>query len=424
MKTSRRTKGEGSIIQLTNGKWRARIECEPVDGKRKWLSKTCDTKTEAIKALQELIKRRDTQTQAKPFKGNFPAICDEYLESCRLRGLRDTSITRYINALSYWVEAFKFKKIKNINFVDIERGIAEQRKQEKQDTTLVTDLTILSQVFNFAKKCKYTNYNPVTEAGNKPKCGTCKQSDEPLYETTLEHEDIIRYFKEKYDTFKYTGKYSLKSIFYVLYMTTYCTGLRLGEITGLQWSDIDLNTGLIIVHQQFVNGKYVPLKTENSKRYLYLSPDILELLKSYKEVCKLHNVESVYLWKSSRANKPFVPSYVSSTFKSIILELCANKHLTFHSIRHTFATLLMNAKIPIKGISELLGHSGIEITTKIYTHVDDTTAIEAAHVVGNAAFASHNQVTIESQKGYLKGVLKGNEITAQNTENRINTAIS
>ena len=87
MKTSRRTKGEGSIIQLTNGKWRARIECEPVDGKRKWLSKTCDTKTEAIKALQELIKRRDTQTQAKPFKGNFPAICDEYLESCRLRGI-------------------------------------------------------------------------------------------------------------------------------------------------------------------------------------------------------------------------------------------------------------------------------------------------------------------------------------------------
>lgn len=78
MKTSRRTKGEGSIIQLTNGKWRARIECEPVDGKRKWLSKSCDTKMEAVKALKVLERKREDNVQAKEFKGDFPQLVDDY----------------------------------------------------------------------------------------------------------------------------------------------------------------------------------------------------------------------------------------------------------------------------------------------------------------------------------------------------------
>lgn len=422
MKTSRRTKGEGSITQLPNGKWRVRIEGTPIAGKRRWLSKTCINKTEAIKALKVLERKLEDSLKAVAYQGDFSNFCDEYIELCITKKIRSTTITRYRNALVYWKEAFKHKKLTNINAVDVEKVYREQRGIRK-DTTLFTDLTILSQVFKYAIKCKHIQFNPV-HGVSKPKGGTQKKSSEPLYATTTDHEDIIRYLKGCYNDFKYKGEYKLKNIMYPIYMTAYCTGLRLGEITGLKWSDIDLDTGLIVIHQQFVNGEYVPLKTEKSNRYLYMGEDILELLRSFKEACKLHNVDSEFLWKSSRNNRPFSASYLSVTFRRVILEYCKHKHLTFHSIRHTYATLLMNAKIPMQGISELLGHSSILITEKIYSHVDEATVIEAANVIGNAAFAGHNQVTIGSQKGYLKGHLKVNNTQTKNSESRMDTEVS
>jgi site-specific recombinase XerD len=142
-----------------------------------------------------------------------------------------------------------------------------------------------------------------------------------------------------------------------LLMTSYSGGLRLSETLGLLPSDIDSKRMLIRVEQ----GK------GRKDRYVMLSPLLLETLREYwKQYRPLR-----WLFEGRLQGEPLASSTAEKVFKHAALKAGIKKHVYFHSLRHSFATHLLEDGTNIRLIQALLGHRSLT-TTQIYTHVAQT----------------------------------------------------
>lgn len=149
------------------------------------------------------------------------------------------------------------------------------------------------------------------------------------------------------------------------------TGLRVGELCGLKWSDIDLENGYITVNNQVIHDK-------STKQLLLTS--ILKTSTSYRQV-SIPNILINHLESLKTTNNDFVlkdrngsmcnPRNISVEFTKKISQYENLRRITFHSLRHTHATLLIFNGENIKVVSERLGHKDISVTLNTYTHVMD-----------------------------------------------------
>ncbi len=146
------------------------------------------------------------------------------------------------------------------------------------------------------------------------------------------------------------------------------TGLRIGELLALTWSDIDFGKGLLFVSKTCHDGNdgenHIRIidspKTLNSRRVIPLPKQILPLLKVVKKRSQCENIVA-------DGDKPvFVRSYQRS-FEFLLKKLNI-PHKGFHSLRHTFATRAMECGMDVKTLSELLGHKNATITLNRYAH--------------------------------------------------------
>ena len=150
------------------------------------------------------------------------------------------------------------------------------------------------------------------------------------------------------------------------------TGLRVGEVCGLKWEDIDFSNKPLIIKRTIqrinnmncnIKNKTVLMestpKSETSKRIIPIPNFIIDILKEFQQK------DSYFLLSNSE--KLYDPRYLES-FYSRTLKKCNIKNNKFHTLRHTFATRSIESKMDIKTLSEILGHSSVEITLKLYVH--------------------------------------------------------
>lgn len=138
-----------------------------------------------------------------------------------------------------------------------------------------------------------------------------------------------------------------------------CTGLRVSEMSALEWKDINLMTGQLKV----VEGK-------NSKdRILWVGEDMLEELQFWKskQFDRFGKCELVFC---TRTKEPIYPNDIRNIIKKYSQKAKISKNVTPHTLRHTFATDLLRATKNIRLVQKALGHSDIS-TTMIYTHIVD-----------------------------------------------------
>ncbi len=146
------------------------------------------------------------------------------------------------------------------------------------------------------------------------------------------------------------------------------TGLRIGELLALKWSDIDFSSRLLTVEKTCYdgreNGKRVRIidtpKTTHSHRVIPLPKQILPYLKMMK---KRADGEFII---TDKGKPVFVRSY-QRTFE-LLLKKLGIEHKGFHSLRHTFATRAIECGMDVKTLSELLGHKNATITLNRYAH--------------------------------------------------------
>lgn len=153
-------------------------------------------------------------------------------------------------------------------------------------------------------------------------------------------------------------------------LLTLNSGLRLGELCALRWSDIDLHAGFLRVERE-VQRLYEkghtrlvvqPPKSESSRRRIPLPADMLSLLAAYKPK---HTGDTCLLTGTAA---PLEPRTMQNRYKSL-LKRAGVPYRNFHALRHTYATRCIEQYVDVKSVSEMLGHSDVRITLQTYVHV-------------------------------------------------------
>lgn len=149
------------------------------------------------------------------------------------------------------------------------------------------------------------------------------------------------------------------------------SGLRIGELCALKWEDIDFKKSLIVitktVQRIYIKDKLESKskiiitnpKTKNANREIPINKDFLKILKQIKT----HNHD--YLLSGN--DKLIEPRTYRKYFDKVLKETKIN-HINFHALRHTFATNCISLGIDYKTVSELIGHTNVNITLNLYVH--------------------------------------------------------
>ncbi len=147
------------------------------------------------------------------------------------------------------------------------------------------------------------------------------------------------------------------------------TGIRIGELCALKWGDINFNKNYIVINKTiqriYIKNKKVskliltPPKTKNSMRIVPVNPEFIEKLKEFKKN------DGYYVLTST--NSPLEPVSLRKYYYRVLRKAGINR-VSFHTLRHTFASNCIRLGCDYKTVSELLGHASVNITLNIYVH--------------------------------------------------------
>ncbi|HJC23255.1 MAG TPA: tyrosine-type recombinase/integrase [Candidatus Eisenbergiella merdavium] len=200
-------------------------------------------------------------------------------------------------------------------------------------------------------------------------------------------------------------------------------GLRRSEILGLKWDSIDFERNMItishIVTQATVDGKYQILQKDRTKnlsslRSLPLVPQLKEaLLERLEQQSRnrmlygnsyCHDFDAyIFVTPSGKLMKP---DYVTTHFR-LICDKNNLKHIRFHDLRHSCASLLYENGVDLKAIQEWLGHSTISTTANIYTHLNYKNKITSANAILSiipGGISAHEEGILTGEQDYKKRI--------------------
>jgi integrase len=247
-------------------------------------------------------------------------------------------------------------------------------------SSVINHLKPLGQTLAFAVRNGYPlQSNPLRnlERDERPK----QENAEPAHEWTDEEIEALlsasaALANEETAQYDYTP----------LLRTAIYTGLRLGELLGLQWQDVDGNV-LHVRRQWALVGEVTEPKTRKGLRRVPLSPDLVALLRRHRMASRFSQ-ETDFVF-ASRAGTPLQHRNVQRRG----FELARDKAklpetLTFHDLRHAFASLAAHRGVPLTVLSEVLGHADTSITQRVYTHLYGREQAEEAFRAAMAGGAS------------------------------------
>lgn len=239
---------------------------------------------------------------------------------------------------------------------DVQQFVLLELKKGLSQKSIKDIIIVLKMILKFAVKQKLLAYNEIEikfpTMDNKMDLEVLNKND---------HKRLINYLQENF-TFKNLGIYICLS-----------TGMRIGEICGLLWSDIDIDNGVIRIRRT-VQRIYVidgdkrhteilidTPKTKNSIRDIPMTSELFKIIKPLKRVVN----ENFYVVTND--SKPTEPRTYRNYYERLIKRLGISK-LKFHGLRHSFATRCIESKCDYKTVSVILGHSNISTTLNLYVH--------------------------------------------------------
>ena len=228
-------------------------------------------------------------------------------------------------------------------------------------------LSVINRIFKYAVLMDVINSNPFDKV-IKPKSRQTQRKG-----NFLTKEELKEFLKLAQNT-------TLSYFFPLVHLMSY-TGLRQGEALALKWSDIDFENKKITVNKTAARIKEKQTlqtpKTKNSKRVISIDPATLSILKSWKKDQikiffkngKHFEGDKNFIFTNQRGEWVHIHNFIRY-FKRFIADYKL-KPITPHGLRHTHASLLFSAGVEPKNISDRLGHSTVQITLDLYTHITE-----------------------------------------------------
>jgi integrase len=260
-------------------------------------------------------------------------------------------------------------KINQVNFDAIEKLKADRLENKVTPPTLRKILITLGQTLKYAVRCRYIDFNPIRDV-EKPK--DQRSDDEKKVMMILQPGQILTLF-EKAETQKDR----------VLFMSGVLTGMREGELFGLQWTDIDWFSNQIHVKRTYNHRRFYEPKSKTSKRSIDLAPELVKELRQWRLACPKNELNLVF---TSEAGTPEdAANFLKRRFFPTLKKAKLPK-IRFHDLRHTYAALVWEQTKDVKYLQTQLGHSSITMTMDVYGHLMNKTNQEAATKLGSTVF--------------------------------------
>jgi len=347
------TKGRGI------GKYRYRVMWRE-DGKQR--SKTFNDRLEA-KAEALNIEKGETVTSRDH---TFGELAKRFLRDCDA-DVKASTLAFYKQALdNHLLPVWKKKKLSKLrkpHVIELKTSLRESLS----GNTIRNVLVVATRVLNYGIELEWLKSNVAAQV-RKPKYE--KRLIRIL--TQVEHQALINVAKPAYKMMFYLALHS---------------GLRKGELLGLQWDSVDLDTGTIFVREQFTHGAVTTPKTDAGRRYVPIDPDTMKQLRRWRAVARRPADSLDLVFPTSTGNHQSASNVNSRGFKPALKLAGLPSSIRFHDLRHTYASVAIAADVPLNDLKVVLGHSSISVTADIYGHL-----VDSSHDRIRLAFAASSAV--------------------------------
>ncbi len=367
-KSNRREAGSGTIFKREDGRWQGQFVSgrNPETGKLIRHSVYGKTQREVAAKLREATASIDRGTYQEPNKLTVAEYAKEYFSTCAVNLSHNTQVSYKRILDKHILPALGKVKLTDLNHRQVQRFVTSLSAQKGLSTKTVRNIHgVLHNMLESAVRDELLLRN-VSERCSLPRV----TQHQVRAITTAELSRFLHAIDGK----------QFRNIFFI----DIFSGLRLSEILGLRWDDVDFDYDCIYVRQQLqqkqIKGDFsyflAPPK-EGKQRKIILAQNAMQVLRHQRAKQLEQRLAAGALWDNSfhlvftnDFGQPLNRRTVYKHLKRILLD-CGMGNYTFHSLRHSFATISLENGDDIKTVQTNLGHYAASFTLKTYAHVSD-----------------------------------------------------
>ncbi|MER7708414.1 site-specific integrase [Kitasatospora sp. NPDC097605] len=382
-----RASGDGTVYQRKDGRWEAAGYVLAPGDTRKRIRVYGTTRKEALAKLTEKIATSNRGVPVPTAQGSLAANLTYWLEAVAVHQLRENTHTRYTACMNrHLIPGLGKKKLAKLSAKDVRtwlnqlrttcqccaRGLDAARTQPRccaigtccgkrlSPLTLACIHSVLKSALEHAVREEEIPRN----VARNVRMGTPRpRRFEPL--TVDEARDLLAAVRGHRPQ--------------ALFELALRTGLRKGELLGVRWEDLDLTGGTASVRRtlQRTNSSgltALPTKTQSSERRIALPGECLHSLRDHRDQQARERDTAGKMWSDSgyvftRPDGSPIEGATLTRHFNALLRRARHRHIWFHDLRYSAATLLLEQGVELVVIKELLGHAHIGVTATVYAHV-------------------------------------------------------
>lgn len=378
---TKRVKGEGSWSYPKDGGVRLKVM---YDGKAKYFygqsEAVCLEKKKNFESLRKKGIDSDDGVTVEKYVSNW-------MKSVKSKKLKKRSYDRLESSVMTWIIPclgdYKFNKLDSIT-IQIEL-IDRMQEAGRSLSSIKKAKDALNGAYIYALKTRAVDYNPVM-AVELPSPDNFEVKEIEYFD-----KDERKKFMDAATSFCLTGRPRYTIGWFMVLMLQ--TGLRIGEALAIRHCDINLDKRIIYIDSTIVSIKNrnakegdlkwllidQPLPKGNRSRYVHLNDMAIRAIWELNQTFS-YNPQGYLIHNEDGQFYTF--GQIDATFKKI-LNRAELKKCGIHSLRHSTAVALLEAKIPIETISDILGHSDISITYRVYAKVIEELKAEAMNIINH-----------------------------------------
>ena len=392
-------------LQQRHGTWYVVVGYKDEFGKpkQKWIStglRVNNNKTKAKIEMKKILKNLDLPTQIEQSKEItqdilFVDFLNSFLQvkKQQVEPITYNAYTKQASCISSYFKNMRIK-LKDLKPYHIEGFYRTLYERGLSGNSVLHYHILIRECLQYAFKNDFVNFN-VADKVDRPKTEGYKAS----FYSIEEIEKLFDCIKD--------NEYKLPIMLTAMY------GFRRSEVLGLKWDAIDFENKLVYVKHKIVetrlDGKrYIQMsdkmKTKTSNRTLPLLPQAEELLLKQKALIevnkqmlgKSYNKKYLDYVCVDNLGRLILPNRLTHNFIKII-KRNQLRHIRFHDLRHSCASIMLKNGVPMKQIQEWLGHADFGTTANIYSHLDYTAKQNSANTISSVFNFVNSKDKVEEQ---------------------------
>ena len=373
MRGTRKDNGEGSVFQVAENKWVAKIMMGK-DSSGKPIIKQFSGKTEAIvkKKLRDFKKSAEFTEKHMPSNDTVASYFTMWLREYQYNKLKPLSYDRLESTVvNHIIPNLGKMKIDKVTRDNVQALINKLYKIQKLSYSSVKKVYVaLNSCYKHAMISDVVIKNPCLGVVLP------SQSERTKEVVPLSEDEVERL---KAEITKKAPNGACKCWYGIAYILILNTGLRMGEALSLKWSDIDFENKTIMVSK---NNALVKKRDDEGHRiggYELLTQDSTKSASGNRVIPMNNSAEQALLELQKGNTTPYVitnsrqkqvmPTNFERSFHALLKSAEIDGDYSVHALRHTFASLLFAKGVDVKIVSKLLGHSTVKVTYDIYVHL-------------------------------------------------------